>query len=66
MLFATFRLIFFLALCVMSEVSTVDKSLDQIRIESSTIVAQKSDQESTLEMLYPVGDHETKSTFHLL
>lgn len=41
----------------MSEVSIVDKLVDQTGIESNTIVAQKSDQERALEMLYSIEDH---------
>lgn len=57
MLSATFRLLFFLALCVMSQVSIVGKLVDHTRIKSNTIVEQKSGQERTLEMLYPTEDH---------
>lgn len=55
--FCKFQTALFLALGVMSEVSTVDKLVDQTGIESNTIVAQKSDQERALEMLYPIEDH---------
>lgn len=48
---------FFLALCVMSEVSVVGKLVDQTRIESNTVVVHRNDQERTLEMLYHIGDH---------